>query len=292
MHNITDEEFTLLLGRPLPAGERDKSIPIGYSDTIGQCREIKGFGRFVCRFVLFARWLCHATGKPVAANNVMLIMNLRFNQHTRMSSGFVNMPMLDGRYTGMVNGRFWQGLKQVNRVRREKRKQERIYVDGQGHFDIWKQQHETVWQFIMFMLMSGITTLVDLESFALFNFLAFALIRDREFSFWLIDYSLENGGQTAFFALACSFTISQTFNFFLQRKTTFKAENSMAKSAAMYVVMVIVVYFLQLYLPTLIRAPIAGALGAALGDIVVKMINMTVSMLIQFFANKWLIMKR
>ena len=56
--------------------------------------------------------------------------------------------------------------------------------------------------------------------------------------------------------------------------------------------MVILVYFLQLYLPTLLRAPIVSVIGATLGDLLVKMINMTVSMLIQFPANKWLIMRR
>ena len=162
----------------------------------------------------------------------------------------------------------------------------------QGRFALWKRRHETAWQFVMFMLMSCITTVVDLGSFALFNFWIFTPFRDRSFLWWLIDYSVESGGMTAFLAFACSFAISQTFNFFLQRKTTFKANNNVLRSAVMYAVMVILVYFLQLYLPTLIRAPIAGVLGATLGDIIVKMINMTVSMLIQFPANKWLIMRK
>ena len=159
-------------------------------------------------------------------------------------------------------------------------------------FALWRQKHETAWQFIMFMLMSCITTVVDLGSFALFNFYIFLPFRDRSFSWWIIDYSIANGGQTAFFAFACSFAISQSFNFVLQRKTTFKANNNVAASAVMYAAMVIIVYFLQLYIPTLIRAPIAAFLGATIGDLLVKMINMTISMLIQFPVNKWVIMRR
>jgi len=159
-------------------------------------------------------------------------------------------------------------------------------------FTQWKKQHETAWQFIMFVLMSCITTVVDLGSFSLFNFWIFTPFRDRSFSWWLIDYTVENGGQTALFAFAGSFAISQTFNFFLQRKTTFKANNNVARSAVMYAIMVVFVYFLQLYIPTLIRVPIVGLLGKTLGDILVKMANMTMSMLIQFPANKWLIMRR
>jgi len=156
----------------------------------------------------------------------------------------------------------------------------------------FKEKHETAWQFVMFMLMSCITTVVDLGSFAVFNFWVFVPLRGQSFSWWLIDYSVENGGMTALLAFACSFAISQTFNFFLQRKATFKANNNVARSAAMYAVMVILVYFLQLYLPTLIRVPIVGVFGLTFGDLLVKLINMTVSFLIQFPANKWVIMRR
>ena len=157
---------------------------------------------------------------------------------------------------------------------------------------LWKERHETMWQFILYMLMGCLTTVVDFGSFALCNFWLFTAFRSQPFSWWLIDYPVENGGLTAFLSFACSFAISQTFNFILQRKTTFKANNNIAKSAVMYIIMIILVYFLQLYVPTLIRAPIVAALGATLGDILVKTINMTSCMLIQFPINKWLIMRK
>ncbi len=59
----------------------------------------------------------------------------------------------------------------------------------------------------------------------------------------------------------------------------------------MYAVMVVGVYFVQLYLPTLLRTSLAGVFGEALGDIAMKLINMTVSMLIQFPMNKYVIMR-
>ncbi len=163
---------------------------------------------------------------------------------------------------------------------------------SQGRFALWKQRHETLWQLVMFILMSGITTLVDLGTFALCNFWIFSSLADRSFSWWLIDYTVANGGLTAFLSFAVSFAVSQTFNFFLQRKTTFKANNNVGKSAVMYAVMVIFVYFLQLYIPTLIRAPIVAAMGTTLGDLLIKVINMVISMLIQFPINKWVIMRK
>ncbi len=160
-----------------------------------------------------------------------------------------------------------------------------------GAVSLWKERHKGVWQFIVFTLMSGITTLVDLGTFAFFNFWLLAPYRTQPFFFGPFRYSVENGGLTAFGAFAASFAISQTFNFFLQRKTTFKANNNPATSAALYAVMVVGVYFVQLYLPTLLRAPIAGILGATAGDFAMKLINMTISMLIQFPMNKYVIMR-
>ncbi len=144
---------------------------------------------------------------------------------------------------------------------------------------------------MMFNLMSGITTVVDFSTFALFNYWAFTSLRSQAFSWWIINYSIEDGGLCAFLAFALSFAISQTFNFFLQRKTTFKANNNVLYSAVMYAVMVIGVYFFQVWVPSLIQAGIASVLGTTLGAMVVKMINMTVSMLIQFPMNKWVIMR-
>lgn len=159
-------------------------------------------------------------------------------------------------------------------------------------FRLWRERHETVWQLIMFLLIGCITMGIDLASFALFNFWVFAPYRDQPFSWWLVDYSVKNGGLTAFLAYASSYAVAQTFNFFLQRKTTFKANNNVAKSAVMYATMVILIYFMQIYLPTLLRVHVVAVFGAALGDMIVKLINMLGSTLIQFPTSKWLIMRK
>ena len=165
-------------------------------------------------------------------------------------------------------------------------------MDRKQKYEAWKQQHETLWQFFMFMLMGCVTTIVDLGSFALFNFWIYVPFRDRSFSWWLIDYTVEKGGMTAFLSFASSSALSETVSFFVQRKTTFNANNNVAKSAVMYAVLIILVYFLQLYMPTLTRVPLVKLFGEATGDMLAKMFNSTMSMLIQFPVCKWVIMRR
>ncbi|MEN6595099.1 MAG: GtrA family protein [Clostridiaceae bacterium] len=165
-------------------------------------------------------------------------------------------------------------------------------TEPQSGFLRWKAQNAGLWQFIMFIMMSGVTTLVDLGTFVLFNFWLLAPYREQAFFWGPFRYSVQSGGLTAFGAFAASFAVSQTFNFFLQRKTTFKANTNVALSAVMYAVMVIGVYALQLYLPVIMRAQIVVLLGTAMGDVAMKLINMTISMLIQFPMNKYVIMRR
>lgn len=129
VHHISDAEFETLLGHPLPPGKWDTKKPLGYTDTVGQGQYKKGFGRFLYRFVRFARNVCFFFGKPVAANNVMFAMNLPYRQMARLSGGRIDMSMLDGILV-MANGQFWKGLKQVRHARRDKKKREKVQKNG------------------------------------------------------------------------------------------------------------------------------------------------------------------
>ncbi len=154
----------------------------------------------------------------------------------------------------------------------------------------FNQARKKTWvQFILFTLMSMLTTLVDLGTFALFNYLVFTSFRQIVFNWWLLDYSIANGGLTAFLSFALSFAISQTFNFFMQRKVTFRATNNIWLSGLLYIVMVITVFFLQLYVPTLVRIPLAQLIGGQWADLIIKNLNMTLSFIIQFPIIKYVI---
>jgi len=147
-------------------------------------------------------------------------------------------------------------------------------------------------QFIVFFLLSIVTTVVDLGTFSLFNYLIFASLKTLPFQWWLFDYSIINGGLCAFLSFSISFVLSQTFNFFIQRKVTFGANNNVLYSGIMYAVMVLLVFFFQLWVPTLVREPIARLVGGNWADFIIKNFNMTISFLIQFPMNKWVIMRQ
>jgi len=193
----------------------------------------------------------------------------------------------DGEFAALLG----QQLPAADWDRAAPRKENDMEAKRASSFISWKESHAGLWQFVLFTLMSGITTLVDLGTFALLNFWILAPYRATPFLWGPFHYAVESGGVTAFGAFAISFAVSQTFNFFLQRKTTFKANNNAGLSATLYAIMVIGVYVIQLFLPTLLRAPLVALIGSTLGDLAMKLVNMTVSMLIQFPLNKYVIMR-
>jgi putative flippase GtrA len=157
--------------------------------------------------------------------------------------------------------------------------------------DLSNHKNKTCGQFILFLLSSMVTTVVDIGAFSLFNYWIFSDLKTTDFQFWLFDYSVINGGLGAFLAFTLSFIISQTFNFFIQRKATFKATNNIIYSGIMYFLMVLIVLFFQIWIPTIVRQPVIALVGIRWGEFLIKNVNMTLSFLIQFPMNKWIIMR-
>lgn len=117
-NNVGKQEFEKLLGRDVPVSTWDKSKPLGYNDTLAQCRYAKGgVARLIYRTILFGYWFLCKIGKKGTANIIMMsIYHLPFRGIARMTGGMINMPMLDGLLM-MVNGHFFKGFKHLLKER-------------------------------------------------------------------------------------------------------------------------------------------------------------------------------
>lgn len=117
---VSAEEFEYILGSKLPEATWDIQKPLGYHDTLGQGKYKKGIGCFIYHLISFVRKMCFKLGHPLAANNVIFVMNLPFLRMARMSGGRIDYPMLDGILT-IVNGSFIRGTKETLRAMRNKK---------------------------------------------------------------------------------------------------------------------------------------------------------------------------
>ncbi|HWQ58076.1 MAG TPA: GtrA family protein [Clostridia bacterium] len=160
-------------------------------------------------------------------------------------------------------------------------------------FKRFRQEHETLAQLILFTVLSGVATLVDLSVFSLLNYWLLKPLKSVDFVWWLLDYNaVDGGGLGGLIATAAAYFAAQVANFFVQRKGTFQANNNAAASGALYFVMIVAIWFLQIYLGGLFMRWFAAPFGENLGDILSRLANNTVAFLIQFPLNKYVIMRK
>lgn len=156
----------------------------------------------------------------------------------------------------------------------------------------FKQTHLTLWQFLVFNLLSLCATLTDLAVYSLLDYWLLAPWKSIGVSWWLLDYTVANGGLAALVATACAYLCAQIVNFFVQRKGTFQANNSVAASGVMYFGMIVFIWFFQIWFSAILLRWFLPIFGTYWGGLLMRLANSLVSLLIQFPMNKFIIMRK
>ena len=155
-----------------------------------------------------------------------------------------------------------------------------------------QDKHPVIYQFLSFAALGGVVTVVDFAVFALCRYLIYLPYLDTPFHAWLFHYGTDAGGLCGFLSFITSFAIAQVVSFVMQRKVTFKANNNTAASAAMFTVLILFILWVNLTLPTVTVPFLSRFMSAELAAFLGKSMNMTLSMLIEFPVDKFIIMRR
>ncbi len=156
----------------------------------------------------------------------------------------------------------------------------------------FKQRHATAYEFIMFNLLSNIATITNFLVLNISNSWIFRNLADQPFSFWVFDYSVANGGLAGFLSFLLSYAIAQCVNFIVQRKLVFNANNKLHWPIVIYALTVIGVYFICLYIPSLIVGPLTNLVGNFWATNIANMVNIMVQVVIIYPVLKFVVMKR
>lgn len=156
----------------------------------------------------------------------------------------------------------------------------------------FRDRHPALWQFLLFNVFSLAATITDLTVFSLLNGWLLVPWKSVGVTWWLLRYTPEAGGLAALVATASAYLAAQIVNFFVQRKGTFHASNSVAASGVMYLVMIAAIWFFQIWFSALLLRWFVPVFGAFWGGLVMRMANGVVSLLIQFPVNKFIIMRK
>lgn len=155
----------------------------------------------------------------------------------------------------------------------------------------WRDRHPDLYEFIMFNILANIATITNFVVLALGNNLLFRTLADTPFVFGPFDYSVVNGGLCGFLSFLLSYACAQTVNFIVQRKAVFHANNKLGPAIAIYIVAVLIVYFICLYVPTLIVAPLSQFVGG-FAPYLANCVNILIQVVILFPTMKFLVMKK
>lgn len=177
----------------------------------------------------------------------------------------------------------------------------------------WKnfsEKHPTVAQFLIFFIVSnGVTVLQMVLMPAFRKLFGMTSLVDTNFQIWPVGSNVDGspyyifnyaagalglgggGGLAYFLAVEIAMGIAQVINFFLQRKVTFKANNSVVKAATWYVIAYIIITIGAAALQGLYKAPIynlfmngmkLGGGGETIADVITMLINSAISFWVFF----------
>ena len=127
LRNISDDEFELLLGRPIPDGSlpfyKKNRLVVDYNTTVKELRYAKRWiGRLVGKAIpWFARVLAKIGKRELSNTLVMGVVHQPMRGWSRFSGGGLRMSQLDGLIM-MFNGHFFKGLHHFNKEGRRYKK--------------------------------------------------------------------------------------------------------------------------------------------------------------------------
>lgn len=107
VQSVSDQEFTILLGRPLPESKWDRTAPLGFNDSLSQMQYARSpLARMGYKILQNMQKKSEANGAPDL--NVLFIYNMPFRGLAKMTGGMISTEMAQAMQY-MANGHFFGG---------------------------------------------------------------------------------------------------------------------------------------------------------------------------------------
>ena len=147
----------------------------------------------------------------------------------------------------------------------------------------WTEEHQGLWEFIKFNVLSNISTItrIALTAAGTAVFVG-ALGMTQPFQFLIFDY--RDAGVGAFITFLIAEVMAQVVNFFVQMKLVFKSDASFRDTAWKYAVLAVVIVVVNLLLPNYVMSFCQQALGidATLAGTIASVVNTLLAVVVSF----------
>lgn len=119
----------------------------------------------------------------------------------------------------------------------------------------WIDTHPDLWEFILFNVLSNISTASRLVMlWCLTPLFVTAMGLTEPFHFLFYNYDAKAGGLGMFLATIIAEIVAQTVNFFVQMKWVFKSDSNFKDAAWKYVILAIIIIIVSGFAPSYITA--------------------------------------
>jgi putative flippase GtrA len=153
-------------------------------------------------------------------------------------------------------------------------------------FKKWTEEHQTIWEFIKFNVLSNISTITRIV-FAAVGAAIFvnSLHLTQPFQFLIFNYTAEGtNGLGGFITFVIAEVMAQVVNFFVQMKWVFKSDASYKETAWKYAVLAVFIIVVNLVLPGYVTSFCQNTFGmdAALSSTIASVVNTLAAVIVSF----------
>ena len=157
----------------------------------------------------------------------------------------------------------------------------------------WINEHENLWEFIKFNILSNVATITNFVVMWLCTGLVFKGLTDIPFKFWIFDYtSVESSlGLGGFLSFLVANVAAQTVNFFVQKYWVFKSNANFNKAVPKYILLAIVLIIISVALPAYSQEFFINiGVSRGLAPTLANLLNIIIQVIISYPTMKFWIM--
>ncbi len=161
-------------------------------------------------------------------------------------------------------------------------------------FAKWKDEHNDLWEFILFNILSNISTITRFVCTWVGTAIFInAMQMTQPFQFLIFNYTTPgSNGLGGFITFLIAEVLAQVVNFFVQMKWVFKSDASFSEAAPKYAALAVLIVVVNLILPGYVTNLCQNSFGmsAELAGTIASVVNTLLAVIVSFPLLKFWIM--
>lgn len=157
----------------------------------------------------------------------------------------------------------------------------------------WIEHHPTVWEFILFNVLSNVATVTNFVVMWICTGFVFAAWSQTPFRFLIFNYTnVESDlGLCGFLSFLAATACAQTINFFVQKNFVFKSNAAFAQAVPKYIGLAVILVIVSAALPAYSQTLIVNlGIPQGIAPTLANFVNILVQVALSYPAMKFWIM--